>query len=104
MPTGAPGLSNMRSGNAAAGNAMASFGQSMSGSQPAAALDLSWVSMKRCPRTRLRKGTPATFPLYPAPRKLNIRIQAKRYGLNDQRNKAKRNVSSKKRRILPNRA
>jgi hypothetical protein len=41
MPTGAPGLSNMRSGNAAAGNAMASFGQSMSGSQPAAALDLS---------------------------------------------------------------
>jgi len=56
MPTGAPGLSNMRSGNAAAGNAMASFGQSMSGSQPAAALDLSWVSMKRSRKTRLRKA------------------------------------------------
>jgi hypothetical protein len=42
-----------------------------------------------------------TFPPYPAPRKLNIRIQAKRYGLNDQRNKAKHNVSSKKGRILP---
>jgi hypothetical protein len=53
---------------------------------------------------KTKKGTPATFPPYPAPHKLNIRIQAKRYGLNDQRNKAKRNVSSKKRRILPNRA
>ena len=50
------------------------------------------------------KTTLVTFPPYPALRKLNIRIQAKQYGLNDQRNKAKRNVSSKKGRILPSRA
>ena len=38
---GAPGLSNMQTRNAGAGNAMASFGQSMSGSQAASAIDLS---------------------------------------------------------------
>ena len=101
MPTGgAPGLQNIRPGNAGANSAMASFGQTMSGSQPATALDLSWVSMKRLV-DEAKTNPPATSLLCPEPHNLNIRIQDKRYGLNDQHNKAKRNANSKTRRILP---